>query len=192
MRTLRVIPAKRDSRWSSVRDPLECLRLSLILSKHGCTIKPGRRWQWATAQGITDALPKPEGITAQDNDQAKNQYRSARKGFGEEAHTTTARLSYYFIAILRFCAFKYPSVTLKCGVGRLVGGPMNGERCAHCAVSPDGELSPKTSGTRSELSEPFACPLEGCESVTSVTQQVGSPNAHRPRCSGKGVRHEGR
>lgn len=63
------------------------------------------------------------------------------------------RLSYYLIVVLRFCALRYRSVTLKCGVGRLVGVLMNGGRCTHGGVSSSGELSPKISGVRSELSD---------------------------------------
>ena len=98
---------------------------------------------------------------------------------------------YYFITILRLCACVYRSVTLKCGVGRLVGGSMNGGRCAHGALSSDGELSPRTSGTRSELSDgEFPCLLGDCELVAGAALWVVSPRTRRPRCSGKEVRHE--
>lgn len=95
------------------------------------------------------------------------------------------------MATLRLCACVCRSVTLKCGAGRLVGGSMNGGRCAHGALSSDGELSPKTSGTRSELSEgKFPCLLEGCELVTSAASWVGSPHTRRPRRSGEEFGHE--
>ena len=87
--------------------------------------------------------------------------------YGQRGDTISAGFPYYLIVALRLCALRYLSVTLKCGVGRLEDGDMNG-RCAHGGSSSDGELSPKTSGTRSELSDgPFPCPLEGCELVTS-------------------------
>ena len=66
------------------------------------------------------------------------------------------------------------------------GGP-----CDHDAVSSSGELSPKTSGTRSELSDRLSSRLlKGCERITGVASWVGSHEAHRPGRSGWEVRHE--
>jgi len=80
-------------------------------------------------------------------------------------------------------------VTLKCG--RLVGESMNGGRYAHGALSSDGELSPKTSGARSELRDgELPCLLEGCELVDGTASWFVSPHTRRPRCSGKEVGHE--
>jgi hypothetical protein len=50
-----------------------------------------------------------------------------------------------------------------------VGELMNGGRCARDTVSSNGELSPETSGTRSELSDgPFPCLLQAFELIASV------------------------
>ena len=68
---------------------------------------------------------------------------------------------------------------------------MNGGRYAHGALSCDGELSPKTSGTRSELSDgEFPYLLEGCELAASSVSWAVSPNTRRSRRSGKEVGHE--
>ena len=70
---------------------------------------------------------------------------------------------------------------------------MNCGRCGQGIVSPDGELSPNTSGASSDLNEgPFPFPLESCELVTSVTQLVSFsiPNAERPRCSCQEIRNK--
>jgi len=53
---------------------------------------------------------------------------------------------------------------------------MNGERCAHGAASSGEGHSPKTSGTRSELSDgssPY--PLEGCEWIVRVASWLAHP-----------------
>jgi len=68
---------------------------------------------------------------------------------------------------------------------------MNGGRCAHGALSSDIELSPKTSGMRSELSEGESpCLLGGYESVAGLGSWMVSPHTRRPRCSGEEVGHE--
>ena len=68
---------------------------------------------------------------------------------------------------------------------------MNGGRCDHGAVSSSGEFSPKTSGTRSELSDRLSSRLlKRCELIAGVASWIGSPEAHRPGCSGREVRHE--
>jgi len=61
---------------------------------------------------------------------------------------------------------------------------MNGGRCVHVTVSSNGELSPKTSGTRSEPSDGLSPrPLEDCELIAGVPW-VDSPEPQRTRCSG--------
>lgn len=73
-------------------------------------------------------------------------------------------LPHYLVTKLRLYTFRYRSVILKCRVTKLVGGLMNGGRCAHGAASSGGELSPKANGTHLELtSVPSPCRLGGCE-----------------------------
>lgn len=117
-----------------------------------------------------------------------------KRVFGQGGHWIPGRFPYFFIAILRFCAFRYRSVTLKCGVDKPVAGLTNGGRCFHGAISPSVELSPMTSGTRSGLSDGRYPYLEGCEWVVKI-----APWLAHPARNGRGVlikrlgmtRHEG-
>ena len=153
---------------------MERLRLTLTLPNHSCTIEHDDRW--INVQGIVNPGRGPEGVTTKDDEQTQKQYQCTKRVFGRSVDWIPKTFPHFFITILRFCAFRYRSVTLKCGVGGLVGGLTDGERCAHGATSSSGELSPKTSGTRSEHGdEPSPYPLEGCERIVRVTSWLAHP-----------------
>jgi len=66
-----MVSGKGDPRCSSVRDPLEGLRLYLALSNHNCTIEPDDRWQ------RMDPARGPEDVTSKGDQQAESEYRCA-------------------------------------------------------------------------------------------------------------------